>query len=253
METIDVSHDSVVAMARAAREAGVEMIVLDDGWFGERHDATSSLGDWAPNAAKFPFGIRGLVHEVNSEGLQFGIWIEPEMISTNSELYAAHPDWCLQVPGRKRHEGRNQLVLDLTREEVREHIFESIAVTLRGANIRYVKWDMNRHLTEAFSVTQLITLQGPDKRVLQCVETPLGTLRLGARASVSAEAPARISFAFDEGYFETEWGRLPYPVPFKFLPAGEAAAWIDTAYLSPRLRVSDGNKGTRFVLKRVGS
>ena len=151
-EYFNVSHDSVVAMARAARAVGVEMIVLDDGWFGERHDATSSLGDWAPNVGKFPFGIRGLVHEVNAEGLQFGIWIEPEMISTNSELYAAHPDWCLQVPGRTRHEGRNQLVLDLTREEVREHIFESIAVTLRGANICYVKWDMNRHLTEAFSV-----------------------------------------------------------------------------------------------------
>ena len=128
------------------------MIVLDDGWFGERHDATSSLGDWAPNVTKFPFGIRGLANEVNAEGMLFGLWIEPEMISTNSKLYAAHPDWCLQVPGRTRHEGRNQLVLDLTREDVREHIFESIAVTLRGANVAYVKWDMNRHLTEAFSI-----------------------------------------------------------------------------------------------------
>ena len=151
-EYFNVSHDSVVAMARAARAVGVEMIVLDDGWFGERHDATSSLGDWAPNAGKFPFGIRGLAHEVNAEGMAFGLWIEPEMVSTNSKLYEAHPDWCLQVPGRTRHEGRNQLVLDMSRVEVREHVFESIAVTLRSANVVYVKWDMNRHLTEAFSV-----------------------------------------------------------------------------------------------------
>jgi alpha-galactosidase len=151
-EYFNVSHDSVVAMARAAKSVDVEMIVLDDGWFGERHDATSSLGDWSPNLDKFPFGIRGLVQEVNAEGMAFGLWIEPEMVSTNSRLYREHPDWCLQLPGRVRHEGRNQLVLDLTRPEVREHVFESIACTLRAANVIYVKWDMNRHLTEAFSV-----------------------------------------------------------------------------------------------------
>jgi len=152
-EYFNVSHDSVVAMARAARVVGVEMIVLDDGWFGRRNDITSSLGDWAPNTLKFPFGIRGLAHDVNAEGMQFGLWIEPEMVSVDSALYRAHPDWCFQVPGRPRNEGRNQLVLDLTRSEVRDYVFESIAVTLREANVVYVKWDMNRHLTEAFSVS----------------------------------------------------------------------------------------------------
>ncbi|KAL3927713.1 MAG: hypothetical protein SGPRY_002698, partial [Prymnesium sp.] len=152
-EYFKVKHDSVVAMARSARALGIEMIVLDDGWFGQRDDITSSLGDWQPNLKKFPYGIRGVVQQVNDEGMQFGLWIEPEMVSTNSALYAAHPDWCLQVPGRPRSEGRNQLVLDLTRSEVREHIFESIATVLREANIIYVKWDMNRHLTEVFSIS----------------------------------------------------------------------------------------------------
>ncbi len=118
-EYFGVSHDSVVAMARAAHAVGVEMIVLDDGWFGERHDATSSLGDWTPNPTKFPFGIRGLAADVRAEGILFGLWIEPEMVSTNSVLYREHPDWCLHLPGRAMSEGRNQLVLDLTRHEVR--------------------------------------------------------------------------------------------------------------------------------------
>ena len=95
------------------------MIVLDDGWFGERHDATSSLGDWTPNPTKFPFGIRGLAADMRAEGILFGLWIEPEMVSTNSVLYREHPDWCLHLPGRAMSEGRNQLVLDLTRHEVR--------------------------------------------------------------------------------------------------------------------------------------
>ena len=151
-EYFAVTHDSVVAMARAAKQLDVEMIVLDDGWFGERHDATSSLGDWFPNSQKFPFGIRGLARDVVAEGMLLGLWIEPEMVSTNSTLFAQHPDWCLHVPGRLKHEGRNQLVLDLTRPEVRGHIFEQIAAILRTADIAYVKWDMNRHLTEAFSV-----------------------------------------------------------------------------------------------------
>ena len=150
-EYFNVTHDSVVAMARAAAKLDVEMIVLDDGWFGQRDDATSSLGDWVANPQKFPFGIRGLAREVNAEGIMLGLWIEPEMVSTNSKLYAEHPDWALHLPGRAMHEGRNQLVLDLSRAEVREHIFEMIAATLRSANIGYVKWDMNRHLTEAFS------------------------------------------------------------------------------------------------------
>jgi len=151
-EYFGVSHDSVVAMARAARHCGVEMLVLDDGWFGERHDATSSLGDWNPNATKFPFGIRGLARDVQAEGMLFGLWIEPEMVSTNSKLYEEHPNWCLHLPGRAKAEGRNQLVLDLTRAEVRDLVFESIAATLRNSAVSYVKWDMNRHLTEAFSV-----------------------------------------------------------------------------------------------------
>ena len=127
---------------------------------------------------------------------------------------------------------------------------------LTGGAVQASASPIQRAVTTAFKVVQTISLRGSKPpKVVQAVTLggPFKSLSLSASASTSEERPARIDFEFDEGYFETEWGRLPYPVPFKFLPAGEAAAWIDTAYLSPRLRVSDGNKGTRFVLKRVGS
>jgi alpha-galactosidase len=147
----DVSHDIVVDIARKAATAGIELLVLDDGWFGKRNDTYSGLGDWSPNAEKLPHGLDGLAKEVNALGLKFGIWVEPEMVSTDSNLYRLHPDWCLHVPSRARTTGRNQLVLDFSRQCVRDNIYEQLHAMLASAHIEYVKWDMNRHLTEVFS------------------------------------------------------------------------------------------------------
>lgn len=147
----DVSHEIVVEIAQAAQKANIELLVLDDGWFGQRDNTLSGLGDWYPNSRKFPFGIDGVARAVNDVGLKFGVWVEPEMVSIDSDLYRAHSDWCLCVPQRSRTTGRNQLVLDFSRKVVRDHIFKQLHALFTSANIEYVKWDMNRHLTEVFS------------------------------------------------------------------------------------------------------
>lgn len=147
----NVTHEVVVEIGRVAAKAGIEMIVLDDGWFGERNDTTAGLGDWFPNRTKLPYSLDGLVRDVNNLGLKFGIWMEPEMVSMDSKLYKEHPDWCLHVPSRGRTTGRNQLVLDFSRECVRDHIYNEMDKILSSCPVEYVKWDMNRHLTEVFS------------------------------------------------------------------------------------------------------
>src|SRR5690606_31031811 len=138
--------DKLASIAKAAGELGIELFVLDDGWFGKRNDDTSSLGDWFVDTRKLPAGIGDVGRRIQAEGLRFGLWFEPEMISPDSELYRAHPDWCLHIPGRARTEGRNQLVLDFSRAEVVDTIFERVAKILREAPVSYMKWDMNRHL-----------------------------------------------------------------------------------------------------------
>ena len=147
----DVTHNNIVQMALDMLKVNADLLVLDDGWFGYRDDDTSSLGDWVPNPTKFPFGLRKLAEDINQYGAKFGLWIEPEMVSTNSNLYRQHPDWCLHVPGLAKQIGRNQLVLDLSRYEVREYLYRCLHELLASANIVYVKWDMNRPLTEVFS------------------------------------------------------------------------------------------------------
>lgn len=147
----NVTHDLVVEIGKKAAKAGIELLVLDDGWFGSRNDTYSGLGDWTPNLRKLPKGLKGLAQDVNALGLKFGLWIEPEMVSMNSDLYRQHPDWHLHVPSRSRTIGRNQLVLDFSRKCVRDNIYSQLEAVLRGANIEYVKWDMNRNLTEVFS------------------------------------------------------------------------------------------------------
>jgi len=148
----DVSEEKIVNdLAIPAAELGIEMVVLDDGWFGERHDDTTSLGDWFVNQDKFPNGIGALAARINGLGVKFGIWMEPEMISVDSELYRAHPDWALHTGDRPRSEGRNQLVLDLSRPDVCEFILGAITDVLSLGNIEYLKWDFNRHLTEVSS------------------------------------------------------------------------------------------------------
>jgi len=141
--------DKLVAIAHEAAKVGIEMLVMDDGWFGKRDDDHSGLGDWKVNEAKLGCTLRELVERVKAEGLRFGIWFEPEMISPDSDLYRAHPDWCLHIPGRPGTLGRNQLVLDLSKTAVQEYLVESLSAVLHSADISYVKWDFNRNMTEA--------------------------------------------------------------------------------------------------------
>ncbi len=140
--------DKIESIAKAGAELGIELFVLDDGWFGKRNDDTTSLGDWFEDRSKLPNGLKDLAERINKQGLQFGLWFEPEMISRESELYRRHPDWCLHVEGRRRTEFRTQLVLDYSRPEVREYIYESLSRIFSTVPISYVKWDMNRCLTE---------------------------------------------------------------------------------------------------------
>ena len=148
------NEEKILQIARRAKELGVEMLVLDDGWFGKRNTDNCSLGDWVVNPEKLPGGLNGLSDRLHDLGLKFGLWFEPEMISPDSDLYRAQPDWCLHVDGRARVEMRNQLILDLSRREVQDYIIESVSAVLESARIEYVKWDMNRNMTEPFSGAQ---------------------------------------------------------------------------------------------------
>ena len=140
------NETKLLELANAAKRADIDLLVLDDGWFGHRDADNSSLGDWFDDLRKLPEGLPGLSEKIHALGLKFGLWIEPEMISVDSELYKAHPDWCIHVPGYPRIEYRNQLVLDLSRDEVRDYIVETIIAALKRGNVDYVKWDMNRFI-----------------------------------------------------------------------------------------------------------
>ena len=144
----DFDEEKILGLARTAKELGIELLVLDDGWFGKRNSDTCSLGDWYVNKEKLPDGIAALAEKVNEAGVKFGLWFEPEMVSPDSDLYRAHPDWCIHIPGRERTECRNQLTLDLSRKEVCDYLIKTIGGILDQAEISYVKWDMNRHMTE---------------------------------------------------------------------------------------------------------
>lgn len=143
----DFTEDKLVSLAKTAKETGIELFVLDDGWFGSRNDDFQGLGDWFVNKSKLPSGIDGLSQKINDVGLKFGIWIEPEMVNPNSDLFRAHPDWVIHVPNRQPTLSRNQLILDLTRKEVRDYIVKSISNIL-SQGVSYVKWDMNRPMTD---------------------------------------------------------------------------------------------------------
>jgi alpha-galactosidase len=144
----DFTADKIEDIAKAGKELGIELFVLDDGWFGSRNSDNSSLGDWVVDREKLPNGLEDLVQRVHSLDMQFGLWFEPEMVSPDSELYRQHPDWCLHVPDYRRTQGRQQLILDLSRADVREAIYKMISTILKSAPITYVKWDMNRNMTE---------------------------------------------------------------------------------------------------------
>ena len=152
--------DKLVDIAREAPKLGIELFVMDDGWFGARNDDNAGLGDWVVNEEKLPGGLGSLVSRVKELGMEFGIWIEPEMVNEDSDLYRAHPDWALRVPGRGPSRGRNQLVLDFSRQDVRDHVYGQIKAVLSSADISYVKWDMNRSLTEVWSAALPADRQG---------------------------------------------------------------------------------------------
>lgn len=147
----DISERRLLNLAKAGKDVGIELFVMDDGWFGERNDDTSSLGDWDVNKKKLPGGIKRLCDKVREMGLMFGIWVEPEMVNVKSRLYKEQPDWVLQIPKNPHSEGRNQRVLDLTRKEVQDFIIEKMSEVFSSADISYVKWDMNRIFSDYFS------------------------------------------------------------------------------------------------------
>lgn len=157
---MDFTEDKILKFAETARKLGVEMMVLDDGWFGHRDDDTSSLGDWYPDPKKLPQGIRGLAEKIENMGMKFGLWIEPEMVNKDSRLYEEHPDWVINVPYRHACHGRNQFVLDFSKEEVVDYIGDQISGILRNAPVSYIKWDMNRSISEAFSQGRKAEEQG---------------------------------------------------------------------------------------------
>ncbi|MHC5269120.1 alpha-galactosidase [Enterococcus sp. LJL98] len=146
----DFTEEKLRQLATEAQDLGVELFVLDDGWFGKRNSDHQGLGDWWVNQKKLPSGLAGLAKEVNQLGLQFGVWIEPEMVNSDSDFYRKHPDWAFHLPQRRQREGRNQLVLNFSRPEVVEAVYQQLTQTFKDANIRYVKWDMNRSHSEVF-------------------------------------------------------------------------------------------------------
>ena len=147
----DFTGDTIVELAKEAKALGIDMVVMDDGWFGKRNDDNSSLGDWYVNEEKLGGTLTKLIERVNAEGVKFGIWIEPEMVSEDSDLYREHPDWAITIPDRKPVRSRNQLVLDFSRKEVRDEIFKRICAVLDQGNVEYIKWDMNRSLADIYA------------------------------------------------------------------------------------------------------
>ncbi|MBM7663167.1 alpha-galactosidase [Bacillus mesophilus] len=148
----DFNEEKICTIAEEAKHLGVELFVLDDGWFGKRDNDTTSLGDWFSDKRKLPNGVEGLARKIEELGLKFGLWFEPEMISKESELYKDHPDWLIQVPDRKLSPSRNQYILDFSRSEVVDHIYKQMEAVLAHAPVSYIKWDMNRNMTEIGSL-----------------------------------------------------------------------------------------------------
>ncbi len=156
----DFNEEKILEIVRTAKQLGIELFVLDDGWFGKREDDHSSLGDWYPNLEKLPDGIAGIAKKVAAEGMKFGLWFEPEMVSKDSNLYREHPDWILSTPGRHISHGRNQYILDFSRAEVVDAIYGQMEKILEDAPISYIKWDMNRCMSEVYSHTASAADQG---------------------------------------------------------------------------------------------
>ena len=149
----DFNDEKIFNIAKQASSLGIDMFVLDDGWFGKRDSDNCSLGDWYVNKNKFKNGLENVINKINNLGMKFGLWFEPEMISEDSDLYRNNPDWAIKIPNRLPSKSRNQLVLDMSRDEVVEYIFEAMSKIIDNANIEYIKWDMNRNISDAFSIS----------------------------------------------------------------------------------------------------
>ena len=156
----DFTGDKLIAMAKDAADMGVELFVMDDGWFGKRDDDNSGLGDWQVNEEKLGCTLQELSEKIHGLGMKFGIWYEPECVSQDSDLYRAHPDWAFQIPGRNPVRSRNQLVLDFSRQDVRDHIFEEMTQVLDKADVDYLKWDFNRSICDVYSAQLPADRQG---------------------------------------------------------------------------------------------
>ena len=156
----NISESSLVSLAKAGRDIGIELFVMDDGWFGERSDDTRSLGDWEPNRKKLPNGLAGLARKIRAIGMDFGIWVEPEMVNVNSRLYKAHPDWAMAIPDKLHSEGRNQRLLDLANPAVQDFIIDKMSEIFSSAEISYVKWDYNRNFSDVFAPSLPAERQG---------------------------------------------------------------------------------------------
>ena len=147
---MDFTEDKLMPIVERAKELGIEMFVLDDGWFGHRDDDRSSLGDWFVDEKKFNHGIAGFAKRVHDLDMKFGLWFEPEMISIDSKLYQTHPEWMIKTPGRGQTPGRHQFVLDMSRQEVVDYLFGLMSHIIQDAKLDYIKWDMNRNITEMY-------------------------------------------------------------------------------------------------------
>ena len=176
----DFDAEKLLDLSRAAKDLGMEMVVLDDGWFGKRNDDTTSLGDWVCNEGKLGCSLKELSERIHGIGLKFGLWVEPEMISPDSDLYRAHPDWALQDPGRLPMVSRRQLVLDMGREEIQDYLFDRISAILKDAQIEYIKWDFNRSVANCWSGALAADRQGEAAHRFM-----LGTYRLLERLTTA--------------------------------------------------------------------
>lgn len=156
----DFTEERIVEIAEKAKEQGIELFVLDDGWFGKRTSERAGLGDWKANPERLPEGITGLAQKIEALGMKFGLWFEPEMVNKDSDLYREHPDWILSVPERRQSQGRYQYVLDFSRKEVVDYIYDRMAEILGRGKVSYVKWDMNRSITECWSAALPADRQG---------------------------------------------------------------------------------------------
>lgn len=168
----DFDENKLLNLARSAAALGAELFVVDDGWFGSRNDDTSSLGDWFPSPQKIPSGLSALSDKIHNLGMMFGLWIEPEMVNKESQLYLKHPDWVIAIPGRKPSVGRHQYILDLTRKEVRDYLYDAIGKVFSEADVNYVKWDCNRLFTDLYTVNDEVRNMGefPHRYVLGLYE-----------------------------------------------------------------------------------